>query len=330
MITKTDTDTLLICAGFFGYAQEIKRVLERRGRRVAWFEDRPAIDNITKAMIRAAPWLLSRKADAYFSRILESAKTRPIRDVLVVKGESLSVAMLERMRRALPNARFTLYFWDSYRNMPAGTHRKVPLFDRAFTFDVEDAQRDLRMKLQPLFFLEEYADLRDTPTSIDLLFFGTVHSDRHAVLKRLEANLPRGYTLKKILYSQAKWVLPFRALTDPTLLTVDRKDLTFKPRPKAQILSLMSRSRVIIDIERPIQSGYTMRTIEAVGAGRKLITTNPGVANADFFDPNNIAIIDRLEPRVTEHFLSTPYRPVPARILNRYSLSGWLDKVLPD
>lgn len=42
------TDLLLIGGGFFNYAKETTCVLEQRGRTVAWFEDRPALDTFTK------------------------------------------------------------------------------------------------------------------------------------------------------------------------------------------------------------------------------------------------------------------------------------------
>jgi hypothetical protein len=166
-------DFLLIGGGFFGYAREIAATLERRGRRVRWFEDRPAVDNTTKVMVRLAPALVSTKAEAYFDAIIEQLRSQPILDVLVIKGESLSPAAIGRLRQALPHARFTLYFWDSYRNMPANSAEKVPLFDKAFTFDPLDAAADPRLTYRPLFFLDEYAHLPKVSQDIDVLFFST-------------------------------------------------------------------------------------------------------------------------------------------------------------
>ena len=40
------------------------------------------------------------------------------------------------------------------------------------------------------------------------------------------------------------------------------------------IVSLYKESEVILDINHPGQNGLTMRTFEALGAGKKLITTN--------------------------------------------------------
>jgi hypothetical protein len=53
------------------------------------------------------------------------------------------------------------------------------------------------------------------------------------------------------------------------------------------------------------------------------------VVEADFFNPNNISVIDRRRPIVTSSFMKSAYEPPVAELLMRYSLSGWLDEVLP-
>jgi|WetSurMetagenome_2_1015567.scaffolds.fasta_scaffold183683_1 hypothetical protein len=323
-------DTLFICSSFFGYAREIRRQLESRGRHVALFEDRPATDSLTKVLIRLAPALVRAKAEAYFDDIIAKLKDQPIKDVLVIKGEALSPAAISRIRAAFPGARFTLYFWDSYRNMPADSPEKVALFDHVFTFDPEDAAADRRMRYRPLFFLGEYAERREVPQDIDVLFVGTVHTDRYAVLRRIAQSLPPDMHFEKVLYFPARWLYWVRSLAAPALLWADRRDLYFTPKTKNEIAELIARSRIVVDIVASHQSGYTMRAIEILGAGHKLITTNPEMANADFFNPANIAIVDRMAPRVPDAFLNAPYEPPPPEVLRRYSLEGWLDEVLPD
>lgn len=319
---------LLIGGGFFGYAAEIAALLEGRGRRVLRYEDRPATDTVTKALVRLAPYLVAARAEAYFDAIIDEIRGQPIGDVLVIKGESLSTRAIARLRAALPAARFTLYFWDSYRNMPGDSRLKPPLFDRTYTFDPVDAQCDPRLTYRPLWFLDEYRDLPQVPNDIDVLFFGTAHTDRYPVVKRLATALPAGTRFKKVLYFPSRGLYHFRRVFDPALRGAQRSEFIFVPLAKAEILALIARTRVVVDIERSIQSGLTMRTIETLGAGKKLITTNPAVLQADFYDPANIAVIDRLRPRVDPAFLSGAYRPPPPGIIGRYSLSGWLDEVL--
>ena len=325
---KPAADFLLIGGGFFGYAKEIAATLERRDRKVRWFEDRPAVDNLTKVLVRLAPALVSANAEAYFDSIIEAVRSQPIRDVLVIKGESLSPAAIRRLRHALPQARFTLYFWDSYRNMPANSVEKVSLFDKAFSFDPLDAAADSRLSYRPLFFLDEYAHLPQVAHDIDVLFFGTVHTDRYRVLKRLERVLPANLRFEKVLYFPSTAVYRARRVFAPAFWRARRDEFVFRPLGKGEIQALIGRARIVVDVERSIQAGLTMRTVEMLGAGKKLITTNPQALLADFFDPSNVAVIDRLRPALPAGFLSAPYVVQPAERLQRYSLSGWLDEVL--
>jgi hypothetical protein len=325
----TDADLLLIGGGFFGYANEIIRALERRGRKVVWFEDRPALDTFTKSMLRLAPATMVAKSEAYFDRIVDQVRKQPIADVLVIKGEAMSCTSIERLRKALPLARFTLYFWDSYRNMPRDSFLKVPAFNKAFTFDPVDAQTDSRLTYRPLFYLQEYANLPTRDLDVDQLFIGTAHSDRYAVLQRLSKALPASIKFEKVLYFPSRIVYAARRLFEPIFWSARHNEFIFKPLTKIDIQALISRARAIVDIERTAQCGLTMRTVEIFGAGKKLVTTNSKIVDADLFNSNNIAIIDRHRPRMSAQFLESPYIPPPPDMLARYSLDGWLDEVLP-
>jgi hypothetical protein len=321
-------DFLLISTKFFGYSQEIKASLESRGRSVLWFDDRPGADTATKILVRLAPAIIKRKTEAYFDGVIAQACEHDIRDVLVIKGEALQPAMIQKMRKALPRARFTLFFWDSYRNMPANSSQKVPFFHKAFSFDPVDVRQDSRLSYRPLFFLNEYATLPTTGYDIDLLFIGTSHSDRYAVATRLARALPPELKFERVLFLSSLKLYYARKVADPSYWNAKRDEFVFKPLSKSEVLSLISRARVVVDIERPVQTGYTMRSIEMLGASRKLISTNPQTVHADFFRESNQLYIDRYKPKVPESFLNASWEPVASDILNRYSLDGWIDEVL--
>ena len=70
-----------------------------------------------------------------------------------------------------------------------------------------------------------------------------------------------------------------------------------------------------------------MRTIEMVGMGKKLITTNTGIQNYDFYHPNNICVIDRHDPQIPAEFWNSPYVPISRSILQRYSLRAFVEDI---
>jgi hypothetical protein len=322
-------DTLIIGASFFGYVLEIKAALEARGRRVRWVEDRPATDVKTRVLVRLHPALVASQSEAYFRPVIEAARRNPVTEVLVIKGEACSVEMLNELRKACPKARFTLYYWDSYRNMPGDSHEKVDVFDRAFSFDPIDCDHDKRLHFRPLFYLDRFRELPQVEQDVDVLFLGTVHTDRYRVLKRIEEQLPPDLRFVQILYYPSKKLFQARRLIDPRMWGARRREFIFEPIAGGTVNDLFARTRIAVDIERSVQSGFTIRTIEMLGASKKLITTNPRITRADFYDPNNVAVINRWHPQLEEAFLRRPYRPVAPAIMDRYSLSGWLDEVLP-
>jgi hypothetical protein len=326
---KLVADTLLIAASFFGYAGEIKATLERRGRKVIWVEDRPATDTKTKLLLRIHPSLIATQTEAYFDGIIAQVREQPITEVLIIKGEAVSIETIERLRRACPKARFTLYFWDSYRNMPPGSADKVGHFDRAFSFDPVDVENDKRLSFRPLFYLDRFSQLPALKQDIDVLFLGTVHTDRYQVLKLLQASLPSDIRFEMVLYYPSWKLFQLRRVVDPRMWGAKRDEFIFEPVSGEQVTNLLARTRIAVDIERSVQSGFTIRTIEMIGASKKLITTNPRVQAADFYNPNNMAIIDRERPRLDEQFLRRPYEALPEPVLKKYALSGWVDEVVP-
>jgi hypothetical protein len=213
--------------------------------------------------------------------------------------------------------------------MPPDSPRKVDLFDRAFTFDLSDSRSDPRLTYRPLFFLDRYASLPPVPQDIDLLFFGTAHGDRYPVLKRLQRALPPGLRFEQVLYFPSRLVYRLRSVFDGRLRGARRSEFIFQPLGKEAIMSLLARTRIVVDIERPVQTGLTIRTLECLGAGRKLATTNASVLEADFYNPANVAVFDRDQPVLTAQFLQGPYVPPAADLLRRYALSGWINDVLP-
>ena len=90
---------------------------------------------------------------------------------------------------------------------------------------------------------------------------------------------------------------------------------------KHEVAQRIAKTKAVIDIQPPNQAGLTMRTIEMLGAGRKLLTTNKFVADYDFFDKQNIEIFEREKPVVDFSFLKNSYSPVDNNIYQKYSLS---------
>lgn len=319
---------LFISSSFFGYAAHIKKELETRHGKVFWYEDRPSISFYGKVKARLFPILSEKLAYRYFRDIANQNKFNDITEVFVIKGESLSIDSIQYLRDTFPNATFRLYFWDGYRNMPRSSPSKVDLFDVAMSFDMDDVKNDPRLIYRPLFFIPDYVESARTALDIDLLFVGTIHSDRYKFIKKIERDLEgKNLNFHKVLYCPNRLIYWARRMFDRDFWAVNREDFVFSPITGGEIAALIARSKAVLDIERSVQSGFTMRTLETLGSFNKLVTTNPNVVQADFYDSNNILVVDRDRPSIPIAFLSSPKSSTLRSVVERYSLAAWINEI---
>ncbi len=84
-------------------------------------------------------------------------------------------------------------------------------------------------------------------------------------------------------------------------------------------------SCAIIDVPQPGQMGLTLRPMEALFFGRKLITTNKDIKNYDFYCPENIFILDEQPDEDIRAFLNAPMKKIPFDIVSGYTAERWLN-----
>ncbi len=105
------------------------------------------------------------------------------------------------------------------------------------------------------------------------------------------------------------------------------QNLYIKPLDYLDVNKSHTNTKVILDLPHPLQNGLTMRTIEAIGANKKLITTNEDIKNYDFYDEDNICILDKENITIEKDFFEKPYKKISKDIKNKYSLDSWIEDV---
>jgi hypothetical protein len=184
---------------------------------------------------------------------------------------------------------------------------------------------------RPLFFSRSFASapkLCRSDFDYDVSFVGTLHSDRLSILNELENQFQKlNLSFKKVYFLRTLLDYYWGKLTDPAYRNHKVTDFVTTPIPSAAVREIFFKSRVIVDIQHPGQQGLTMRTVEALGSRRKLITTNASIRTYDFYSPENIQIIGRHGDALTSEFFKTPGVEVPESIYNKYSIDGWLDSI---
>jgi hypothetical protein len=316
---------LLFCPRFFGYEKEIKLALENLGAKVIWFDDRPSNTFLSKVIIRVNKKLIGRKITKYYKGILNEMCGKKIDYLFFVNPESISFKSLLAIKNAFPDAKSVLYMWDSFNNRRYNTEL-LSLFDDKYTFDPSDASR-YGMKFRPLFYIDTYKQKANAIIKkYELLFVGTAHSDRYNYTRKMLKDNDLKNT-KMYFFLNSKAVFFFRKYINLSLAKVKYKDISFRYLTHEDIAKLMEQSTAVLDINHPRQIGLTIRTFEALGAQRKLVTTNKSIVNYDFYDKSNILIIDRYRPIMDLEFFNLPFKKSGDEILFNYSIQGWITEI---
>ena len=182
---------------------------------------------------------------------------------------------------------------------------------RACTFDPEDARQN-KLELVPQVFRRPSDEV--TPTDIDVYFVG-IDKGRLAELKQWRERFEQ-----QGLRSHFHIVPDKRkeyAAKDLSLLTP-----TWMPYPEN--LQIVRRSRCMLELLQGTQSGPTIRCMEALFFGRKLMTNNASMTKEPFYHPSQIFIIGRDKPEDLPAFLNQPIAPARDELLNLHEIRSWL------
>lgn len=310
----------------FNYENEIKWAMEREGAVVDDFNERPTNNVFARILIRLNRNLIGRYISKYYEDIIEKTKDTKYDFIFFIKGESISPAIIQKLRDTHPEAKIVIYYWDSIANNQ-NAKSLLGCFDKVFSFDKTDC-KTMNLKFLPLFYIPQYAEIaaKKVEQKYDLMFVGTTHSERYEFVNGIvEQIIKQGGKCFTWFYFPSKVNFYKLKIDNPRFRVARIESFNFKPLSRDMLLELYAESRIQIDMQHPKQTGLTMRTIETLGAKKKLITTNPNIKEYDFYRPENVLIVDRYNPVIPNEFIELPWVDIPEEIYSKYSISSWLN-----
>lgn len=90
---------------------------------------------------------------------------------------------------------------------------------------------------------------------------------------------------------------------------------------------IYSKSKACIELPSLHQTAPTTRAIECLGTKTKIITTCTQIQDYDFYNPNNILIVNRNTINIDMDWLNSPYQELKEKIVSHYSLDAWFNKI---
>lgn len=278
---------LVIGIGFYDYEDAIVNELKKTHVNVYYFN---AVYNslLKKILLRLSNRLLKKVEASYLCKQISNLPN-DIDDILIIKGESFEKQHIHLLKKKYSHANFCLYLWDSL-NRIKNASLLLCEFDNIFTFDRKDTLQ-YNLKFRPLFYRKSESTC-DQVCKYDISFVGSMHSKRYEILHNLKKQfLEKNITYKFVLYT-THFSYYINRYIRKCISKEDRDLFVFHPISYQDYESISLSSKVILDLAHPLQTGLTMRTIEAIGFHKKLITTNKDIVNYPMIDANNYVVLD--------------------------------------
>lgn len=317
---------------FFNYPRLITEELNRMGYEVDFFDDRPSTNTWVKAAIRINKKLIQTYIKKYFDEVMKTVSSKKYDVVFLISGQSLSFSedMIAHIKESQPQAKFVLYQWDSQTNFPY-IKRVQHFFDKCYSFDRKDTEETPALKFLPLFYSRVYEELgakNKKDFKNDFCFIGTAHPKKYKFIKMMSEQLKAVYPKQFIYFFFPSPIVYFyRKVMNKELRGAKYSEFHYEPLTGQKMNDVYEASRCVLDSAQAGQLGLTIRVLEALGAKKKLITTNEDIVNYDFYRPENIYVYEG-HIDLDNVFFKEEYKEVDKEIYEKYSLRSWLKKIV--
>lgn len=223
--------------------------------------------------------------------------------------------VVEYIRQYNKQARIIIY----YVNPMAPTDRKCPRFYQGmgcefYTFDPKDAV-EYNMVFKPLFYSGGVQQFSERTDIVQDIFFVGVDKNRLPMLIKLKEEFAKANLTSKMIVVADKH----------RNYSSDEKTMLSQPISYEDVIDNVRHSRCVLDIVQAGQSGITLRPMEAMMNDKKLITNNLYIKEYDFYNPENIFILQERDISELAGFVRKPMVPVPLDIKENYTFEKWAE-----
>jgi hypothetical protein len=227
------------------------------------------------------------------------------------------VELSKKIENQYQNKRLVVFFWNPIFIHGGEVLRKISSIWEIWTFDFEDKQR-YNIKYSGQFFFDKMlskpydnCNLSDV-SSIDLYFVGQ-DKGRFRYLFSLEKLFKDKKINTKFRFVKGFWWLVNSKYTQAISY--------------AEVIYEISCSKAILEYNQDGQKGLTLRSLEAIWLGKKLVTNNAGIKQYDFYNPTNIFILGEDNLDNIYDFVSSPLVDYGEDVKHRYTFSAWMDRI---
>jgi hypothetical protein len=255
---------------------------------------------------------------------------------LAIDGLMVCNDFFEELSRRCPEIRKVLYLYDRIENNYE-LDCFFPYYDKVSTFDIADSQKYNIFHL-PIYWVPVSAELKE---NFDIFAMASYDVDRRYKIFTRVKKIAKEEGLKENIHMwhprinnrflyQCKYLVK-RILNEKMLSLRQLQDEIFTNQTLSpdEFRAAIFNSKVILDTHLPYQDGLTARFMWALGAGKKIITTNANSKNYAFYDSNQIMILNNNFEEIVD-FIRKPFEMSNQNrnIVLKYRIDNWIKTLL--
>ena len=256
--------------------------------------------------------LKEKKKDEYIKEFIKFINESNDYDILLINAPYLLTN--NQIEIALKKTKLSVViFWDSIEKIPM-QKKYLEDFDIIYSFEPDDCAKYHLKKITNFYFAESN---NDSNNLYDVCYLAT-YDERIKVAERIfkyfdEHNI----SVKGKMFARRRQRLP---------KSIERiKEII----PFSKSYKYYLDSKIILDIAHPNQKGLSFRPYEAIGLRKKLITTNKDIVNYDFYNPNNIFVIEDVDNiTIPLYFFKTDYEEIDIKLREKYHIKNWIHNII--
>lgn len=248
---------------------------------------------LCRVIRKIIPGIKNKKRISIENNIFEKIKGNSIFSkkyeyILCIKGDIFPDKAYQLLKENNKNSIFILYQWDDLKLLVKNTYFNY--FNKIFSYNLSDCKKNKYIYL-PM-FLQKSITYNDGEKKYDIAIVGTAHKSRLKIIKRIYKKYKNKYVFKIYLFSKFEHNESF---------------IYNQPLLYDQYIEILMKSKAVLDIPLPKQTGPTTRIYDAMMSKTKVITTNRKLKKYNFVQSGNVYVINKLFPVINEKMFYLPY-----------------------
>lgn len=235
--------------------------------------------------------------------------------ILVINPELISAEYHEKIKQFTP--KYIAYLYDSLARCPA--QHLFHFFDKIFSFDKNDVQKHSFQLITNYNYLPQQKTAQNP--KFDLVYVASFDHRMNIAKGIAEKITNLGKTYHYLVVGKKSWKKKYFSGKNPGW-TFSTKRLHHQDIPK-----FYSEGKIILDLVRENQDGLSFRIFEAMALKKKIITNNKTIKEYDFYDPENILIINKDLSNIERSFFESDYQDIDPEIYHKYTLDNWVKTI---